>query len=179
MSDTTETTAPDKIDLDAGLPLSPEPAEEPSPPATPYRKIDATKCIELYQKGVSVKDISKWFDCSKSAVSQTIKRYIPGLVDTKAYNKNREIFYTALESNLLDLTPEEMKKKMTPYQRIGAAGLIYDKRRLETGQSTENIALMVNGSPALTEAVKAAADDYLKRLMDGNGDEIEEAEIGD
>ena len=144
-------------------------------PLRPNRKIDITKAIELHQKGVGLPDIAKQFDCHKSAVYQVLKRYVPGLINVKAFNDNRPTLYAALEAKVLHSLSDEKIDEMTAPQAIREGERLQTMHRLETGQSTENIALLVDGSPAVVGAIKAASSDYLQRLSGENTGKPEES----
>ena len=135
------------------------------------RKVDIDEAVIMHFKGASQGEIARHFNVDNSAISQLFTKYLIPSADIEIFKKYREQIYAGKELKNLQALTDKKIKKSTAVQNARIARDFHEVHRLETGQSTENIALMINGSPAIVEAVKAAADDYLKRLMDGNGDE--------
>lgn len=92
----------------------------------------------IAEKGLTFKDAGKVLGISKQAVWDRCKRHGVEQGKLKKYKKARAEILALLGNNLLDLTTDDIKK-MSPYQRIVAGGILYDKERLERGQATSHI----------------------------------------
>ncbi len=103
------------------------------------RKINLSKAIELRAKGLSYEDIGKHFDCTRQAVQDALSRYMPPEVNVRAFVDNRAVILAGKQEMLLNGLTEAEIKKMPPYTRVTCFGILYDKERLERGQSTANI----------------------------------------
>jgi hypothetical protein len=103
-------------------------------------KIDLDKAIELRCRGMSYTDIAKYFNCTKSAVSQRLTPLLGDLdISLETFKKHRADIMAGKGAELLNsLTPDEIKK-IPPGSRLTGYGILYDKERLERGESTSNI----------------------------------------
>ncbi|GFO60963.1 hypothetical protein GMST_32880 [Geomonas silvestris] len=106
-------------------------------------KVDLALALDLRLKGLSYQVIADHFDCSKSAVIQRLKPYVSELeVDTETYIKNRAgIIANRQAAVLAELTSEKLQKAGAKDLAI-VFGTLYDKERLERGQSTANVGVM-------------------------------------
>jgi len=108
---------------------------------TPYRKIDKQKALQLRKQGVSYPDIGKYFGVTHSAVILALRPFQDELENLDFYKSNRADVFAGLQFRLLNsLTPSDIKG-MQPYQRIVGASILYDKERLELGQSSINLSV--------------------------------------
>ena len=144
--------------------------------ATPRNlyKIDVDKLVELREKKVSMTDIAKTLGVHKSTVSRFIKKYRKDLSDLQLFRHNRafhlqnaqykamktmERLATALldmdDSKIAQLGPEQNARVQRDLSVV--KGTLYDKERLETGQSTANVA--VNVEQALSDALRKSQQD--------------------
>jgi hypothetical protein len=105
----------------------------------PPEKIDLGKALELRLKGVSFGDIAEHFNCSKTAVIQRLKPYASTTgIDTEVYIKNRARIIANRGAAVLSHLTEEKLKGASAKDLAMTFGILYDKERLETGQSTSN-----------------------------------------
>ncbi len=105
-------------------------------------KVNVKKALELRLKGVSQADIARHFNCSRSAVTQALAPYrdLP-LDQLDAWKSHKGDLLEAYQVALLQsLTPSDIKS-MAPASRITAAAILFDKARLQRGESTNNISL--------------------------------------
>jgi transposase len=108
-------------------------------PTRKNRKIDVEKAIELRFKGLTFTEIAKQFDVTKQSVREVIRRYLPVDISVDWFRKNKSAMLHAKQAQILSsLSPEEIKEA-SAYQKVGMFGILYDKARLEDGQSTENV----------------------------------------
>ena len=116
-------------------------------------KIDKDTAVKMLDGGKSQQEVAKAFGVSKQAVSQLLQRIQPDRQELEAFKRQRGDILNALQSKsmnflnqVLDSVSEEQIRSLTASQKMDALrtgsqvfGIMYDKRRLETGQSTANI----------------------------------------
>jgi hypothetical protein len=99
------------------------------------------KVFELKQRGLSHAQIGKLLGCSHQNITQLVKRYgreFEGLADFK---ESKGDYLLAKQRQLLDgITPKKIDK-MSGKDLAISFGVIFDKHRLETGESTSNLSL--------------------------------------
>lgn len=98
-------------------------------------RIPIEAIIDLKAQNFSNSEIAQRLNCHPSNITgrlQAIER-------TKQYVKNRVFILQDLQRKLLNHLTDGKLKKANPQQLVWAYGVIYDKERLETGQSTQNI----------------------------------------
>jgi hypothetical protein len=112
-------------------------------PAPPLPKIDIKKAIEMRLKGVSCADIGKLFGCSRQAVHQALKPYVDtdGL-DLEVWKEKRADILASKQATALQALDAEDIKKASPKDKALIFGILYDKERLERGQSTSNVSVL-------------------------------------
>ena len=115
-----------------------QPAEQPNNLHKGIPLYDIIDCIET--KGLSITDTAKLLNSSKSNISTRLSKagYKPNYL--KLYKNHRADILSSYQQIILNsITPEDLKKAGLS-QKMMAYGVLYDKERLERGQSTENIA---------------------------------------
>ncbi len=134
------------------------------------QKIDVQKALQLRLKGVSYEDIGKQFGVSRAAVYQRLKPVIPeNNVDLETFKQNRADLLAAKQKIILESMTQEQIDKIPPGSRPTAFGILYDKERLERGQSTENV-IVVDPARA-TELRDIARQVARKRVLEGIAEE--------
>jgi hypothetical protein len=95
-------------------------------------------CIE--NKNLSITQTAKLLNSSKSNISTRLSSvgYKPDYL-TKFKNNRADILASYQEIILNSLTPKDVNSASMS-QKVTAYAILYDKERLERGQSTENIA---------------------------------------
>lgn len=68
----------------------------------------------------------------------------------KTYIDNRPIYFQSMQFKLLNSITDQKLKDLSPRDAVVAAGILYDKERLETGQSTSNQAVRVQGQVSVS-----------------------------
>lgn len=136
-----------------------EAIEKPASRTRPkqYRKINPDHVKELLDKGVSTKDIAAAEGVSRWGVAKFVERSRSEFEAVDIFKQNRaEIFARigarnlSLQDALLDrLSDDGILRSLTPTQIASLLfalnsqhGTIYDKERLERGQSTQNHSIM-------------------------------------
>ncbi len=133
------------------------------------RKLDTKQAEKLYAAGHSMPDIAYKLDVNVS----TVWRYLESLKREKReideFKANRADAFADLQAKSIELQRRIIESftdgvlvALTPSQKSGllgslnaVAGTIYDKERLERGQSTENVSL-------LTKVLGSAQDKVFK-----------------
>ena len=131
--------------------------------------INATKGIPLYDiidcienKGLSLTDTGKLLGTHKSNVSRRLKAagYRPKYL--QHYKDHRADILASYQQIILNsINPEDLKKAGLS-QKMMAYGVLYDKERLERGQSTENIAYQdtLKAQQIVQDKIKSFNDKY-------------------
>jgi transposase len=112
-------------------------------------RIDVQKALKLRLQGNSFSEIGTIFGVSPQAVEQRLdgfKEFLSGITDIgqlESYTEERKSILNAAEMTLLrSVLDEEAIKKAPLAARTMAFGVLYDKRRLEEGKSTENLGIL-------------------------------------
>jgi hypothetical protein len=113
------------------------------------RKIDVAKALKLRVRGNTFEEIASVLGCSKQGVEQALDKFKDYLSDVvqegqlQAYNEERRAILSAAEAKLLrSVVDEDAIQKAPLASRVMAFGVLYDKRRLEEGKSTENVSVL-------------------------------------
>lgn len=114
-------------------------------------KLDVSKMLELKTVNqLSYSEIAAIDGTTPQNIHSKIKNLLP-TEETKTYQEHRADILSNLQLKLLSNLDDDRLKKASAFQLVGAAGLLYDKERLERGQSTENIA-QIHGDIAKIKA---------------------------
>lgn len=114
-------------------------------------KLDVSKMLELKTVNqLSYSEIAAIDGTTPQNIHSKIKDLLP-TEETKTYQEHRADILSNLQLKLLSNLDDDRLKKASAFQLVGAAGLLYDKERLERGQSTENIA-QIHGDIAKIKA---------------------------
>ena len=106
--------------------------------------VDVNQAVDLkYNRHLSYKQIAAIQGVSPQAVHQRIKDLLP-IPETRVYQDHRADILANLQLKLLSHLDEARLRKASAYQLVGSAGLLYDKERLERGQSTANHAVSIS-----------------------------------
>jgi transposase len=106
----------------------------------PDSVIHLPRAIDLLSKGLSYEEVSKIFNVSRPALIQQVNKYFIDGVELNIYKTYRADILASKQMQILKSLTEEDIQKASPYQKVGMFGILYDKERLERGQSTQNIA---------------------------------------
>ena len=114
-------------------------------------KLDVSKMLALKTVNqLSYSEIAAIDGTTPQNIHSKIKDLLP-TEETKTYQEHRADILSNLQLKLLSNLDDDRLKKASAFQLVGAAGLLYDKERLERGQSTENIA-QIHGDIAKIKA---------------------------
>jgi len=118
--------------MDTSRPHTPERKKTSAPRYIPIEAI-----IDARQKGLTQPQIAKLYDVTPSAISRRLKDVdIPGL---EKFKRNRADIFAHKQRQILDaITPAKMEGAAINTLAV-SLGIMYDKERLERGQSTANV----------------------------------------
>lgn len=128
--------------------------------AFPTRGHEA-QIVELHDNNHTTHTIAKMFDCSHQAVSGAIKRHAGRLQRVENFKKNRADLFAEKQHELLSGLDRAAVKKMAPAAAVVALGILFDKERLERGQSTEIIdtkSLIINAEVKLQTSISTLTE---------------------
>lgn len=108
-----------------------------------HNKIDIYKAIQLRNQGNSYSDIAKIYNCTRQHVHQTLAPYIDRNKHVQRYKHDRADVLADLQLEILGSLDKECITKAPFVSRITAMAILYDKERLERGESTENVSVIV------------------------------------
>ena len=122
------------------------------------RKIDKAKVLDLIAAGVSQSDIAKHQGVDKTSIRDFLTRYHLQQAEVAEFVEHRAGLLNHLASRSLKvqgmivdslLDEDGVLTPLTPHQKTGLisvlsaqAGTLYDKMRLELGQSTSNVSMV-------------------------------------
>lgn len=102
--------------------------------------IPISRIIELRNKKLTCEEIGAILGCSKQNIAQRLQPLVEELDGLTSFKDNRADVLAAYQAKLLNSLSTTEVQKASPYQKVGMFGLLYDKERLERGQSTSNVA---------------------------------------
>lgn len=95
--------------------------------------------IDYSKKNLSDTDIAKLVGCDRSNINRRLKGIREETQGLSLYKRHRADILAMMQRRLLNsLTVSEIKE-MSGRDRVVSYGILYDKERLERGQSTANI----------------------------------------
>lgn len=112
-----------------------------SRPECATKEIPIETIIDYKLKGLSVRAIAKLCGCVHSNIVQRLQRHCDDVDLLPVHRKHRADILTLTGKKLLQSVTEDTIKEMSGLQRVTAYGILYDKERLERGQSTQNLSI--------------------------------------
>jgi hypothetical protein len=121
--------------------------------ATKVQPVDRAKVIQLYEQGNTKVDIAKIVGCTEGNVRRILKDSHEFRAQIKQFRENRADLLSDLQersiqalAKLVDWFVEQDMDSISDAQKpkyiqaiTNLMGVMYDKERLETGQSTSNV----------------------------------------
>lgn len=121
------------------------------------KKVDVASALSLrVDNQLSYGKIAAIQGVSKQAIHQALQDLLP-TEETKIYRANRADIISNLQAKIIKSIDDEDIKKAPFGSRILAYAQLYDKERLERGQSTTNISALIGSIEALQRARSGAA----------------------
>ena len=103
--------------------------------------IPISRIIELRKRGNSYKEIGKILGCTKQNVELRLRPFKAEIEALQSFKEQRADVLAVYQQKLLNSLTDSNIKRMPPGTRLTGFGILYDKERLERGQSTDNIAV--------------------------------------
>ena len=126
------------------------------------RIIPLERIIEYQHKGLNNTEIGKLLGCEHHNITQRLQ----AAENLELFKKHRaEVMATSASMLVNSLTPADIKE-MNGLQKITAFGILYDKERLERGQSTANVHNLVEIGTAKIEDLRSQAADLEAELAE-------------
>ena len=122
--------------MDDELSIPKAPGKHLSPPAP------IAKFIDLRLKGLSYREIAAIIGCSEANVSDRLQPYLQSITHLDAIKRHRADTLAVVGDTVLSSLSGADIRKASGYQKIGMYGILYDKERLERGQSSVNISVV-------------------------------------
>ncbi len=115
--------------------------EELSPvhPTSP-KYIPIESIIELRKKSLSTRQIAKILGCDHSNIVRRLNAYKAELQGIEPFKRNRADIFALVQAKIINNITDNDIAKASLLQKATSVAVLYDKERLERGQSTENIA---------------------------------------
>ena len=109
----------------------------------PARKLSSKQLAILKTKqehpDLTTRQVGALTNTDHSSVVRTLQKYGINQEQAKDYISNRAVILAGLQDRLLSSCTDADIKEASLLQRVTATGILYDKERLERGQSTWNI----------------------------------------
>ncbi len=102
-----------------------------------HKKVGDEELLELAALNLTHREIAEKLGIRRETVTRRLTNL--GGEGLPKWRKNRADILAAKQRMLLDAIDESTVKKMAPRDRIWCFAVLYDKERLERGQSTQNI----------------------------------------
>jgi len=112
---------------------------------TPRRGSKAPTIIDIATKhpDLGPTEIAKMADCSHVNVITTLQRYGINQNAVEGYKNHRAEILAGMQEKILNTITEQDIKGVPLNLRVLSYGILYDKERLERGQSTDNQSVIV------------------------------------
>ena len=110
--------------------------------------------LPLAEKGLTHTQIAKLVGCDRSNISRRLRTHEVLTGQIKEYVTDRANILASIQWRLLSSITDDEIKKAPLGTRLMCFGILYDKERLERGQTTENVGIAIAG-PILERIVSA------------------------
>ncbi len=101
--------------------------------------IPISKIIELRKRGNTYKEIGNILGCTRQNIELRLRPFKAEIEALPSFKEQKADVLAVFQQKILNsLTPRDIKS-MPVGSRLTGFGILYDKERLERGQSTENI----------------------------------------
>lgn len=110
----------------------------------PDETIPIEDILEYRAKGLTYEEIGTLLGCTKSNICQRLKPYLNEIQGLDNYKKHRADVIAIKGRKILNSLTDEDIQKTPAGQRVMMYGILYDKERLERGQSTTNLDIVAD-----------------------------------
>jgi hypothetical protein len=108
---------------------------------------------------LTTREIGKLTDCDHSHVVRVLSRYGIESKEVQDYKDHRADIFSGIQNKILKSVTEEDIQKASLQVKAMAFGVLYDKERLERGQSTENVSIISRLANDLKKFINANDND--------------------
>jgi len=109
-----------------------------NPPSNAHKNIPFEIILQYKHRGFNNCEIAKVLGCDESNIRTRLRHVDSDPEATKYFKDNKNVIFEKMQADLLSLSSSNIKD-MSGLQRVTAAGILYDKQRLEEGKSTQNV----------------------------------------
>jgi hypothetical protein len=102
------------------------------------RQVDWNKIAAYRRMGLSLQDIGDLVGISKEGVKQALKKMEIEKGEVDHFKEHRADILALFQKRILFSLTDEDIERIPPGSRMTAFGILYDKERIERGQSTSN-----------------------------------------
>jgi predicted DNA-binding protein YlxM (UPF0122 family) len=111
-------------------------------------KVDKSKALKLrLENNLTYQEIADIQGVTKQAIQSALSKLIPQKDSIEPFKKHRSDIFANTQMKMLNayhnLTDDE-QKELVKRRGLVDMGIIYDKERIESGKSTDNIALVLD-----------------------------------
>jgi predicted DNA-binding protein YlxM (UPF0122 family) len=120
--------------------------------AEPISQADKSRRLKLkLENGLSYSEIAAIEGVSPQAIHSSIKDLLP-TEETKTFQEHRADILAEIQRKLITCIDDKLAKSLVERRGLVDFGILFDKERLERGQSTQNLATIHADIAALKEA---------------------------
>jgi len=116
------------------------PTLDPDSMTKPQKDIPISAIVEYRNKGLTYREIGELLGCTKQNIHERLQPFIASIDTLPAVKGTRADVLAVVSDGILNSLTTEDIKKSSAYQKVGMYALLYDKERLERGESTQNVA---------------------------------------
>jgi hypothetical protein len=102
------------------------------------------KAIKFRMENMSYGDIAKYFSIPKATVQARLKPFFGKDIDVPAFKMHRADLFAGQQQRVLSAITDTDIKKASLRDKVISAGILFDKERLERGQSTSNSSIIMS-----------------------------------
>ncbi|MEE8382202.1 MAG: hypothetical protein V3R78_10070 [Thermodesulfobacteriota bacterium] len=121
------------------------------------KMIPIERMLQLKDKNLTDEEVATILGCNRSNVSRRLAEHAPRLQKLDNFKKYRADILTDLQIKVLDHVTDDKLNSSSATQLITGMAILYDKERLERGQSSTNLSVsgLVESHSGKLEALEA------------------------
>jgi hypothetical protein len=135
----------------------------------PDKPVSVEKLLKWRKQGLSYDEIGEsMIGRSKQAVHQRLQPYKDAIENLPAFKENRADIFAIHQQRLLNSLTDDDIKRIPPGSRFTGVGILYDKERLERGESTANVSVLSSRLDAARKRIEDVIED--ENIIDADKD---------
>lgn len=131
---------------------------------------DIARAVALFTRGASYAEIGSVMGVSKQAIHHRIRGIVPDVARVSAARQYRADMLAEVTSDILSSIDEKAIKSAGLKDRAMTYGILYDKERLERGESTQNVQQVAG--KAKVDKVEDEIIELQRQLSEIDGSEV-------